>query len=701
MAQAAVIIETPALVEVGVPILVTEYDAEREINAAGAWTVSFPATQTLAKQVRSRWRISIIEEGRSGYLLRRGIVTSRNYRVNADGTGVLSLAGYTRLYDLVARSTHQGLAFDGSETIEDIANELTGETVTVPASASSITPTVSYTDISKLAALLSADELARYNVRETFDEDGFELVEQDDVPDSGFRFVNVQQAGPEIEHAADNGMGLIAGTPTIGYDGANLATRIIPVGTDWDGKPLTLGSSNKSAPYTIHSALNPDGTSYYYLEDADAVAASGVIEFQYIRADVRNPSDDAGTKLAAANVLYALAAGELLKRRYDVVSFACEIANGRHIDALPGDRVRIQFRGFARTPYGVLTWQDIDQDFLIVKRRDASSAAGVRGVSFTLAAPEVPMTIPALPEAVPIPPPPKDVPDPPYPGDPGGGGGDPGGDPGDPEAGPDVPPFEAPGPLDPTLPDIPQLDPNGPQRYQPCCAPPTSISDGPKDPPDVSGLGDITASQWFDGDPIPAGSVIFLHVYVDWLGTGPEPSHSLTPTDMTAELLQDFTTVVEDESTPSTNYNSHDYFYAVRVTGPSPSIAASGAAFRGYICSPTGVTVDIVSSAAVTEPFAPGDTVTLSLPLGAGALGIFIVGADWGGNDAKGVGLGDITHTPTDDGWTESSPSSLPFAGKHAGAGTATFTVVIDSGNALFIGNSSLSIAGCVVEITP
>src|SRR5688500_16987176 len=98
MAQTAVIIETPALAEVGVPILVGEYDVLREINAAGSWAASFPATQALANQVKSRWRVSIIEEGRAGYLLRRGVVINRNYRGAEDGTGVLTLNGYGGMY---------------------------------------------------------------------------------------------------------------------------------------------------------------------------------------------------------------------------------------------------------------------------------------------------------------------------------------------------------------------------------------------------------------------------------------------------------------------------------------------------------------------------------------------------------------------------------------------------------------------------
>lgn len=488
MALTGIIIETPALVEVGLPIQVSEYDIQRDLNAAGSWSVAFPASQALANQVRSRWRVSIVEEGRAGYLLRRGIVLQRNYRVNADGTGVLTLAGYSRLYALAAQSTHLGLEYDGSQSIEDIANDLTGEIVAVPASASSRFPVVTFDDASKLDALLRACEYVRYNLRETFesdddyDEAGIELVEQDDVPDSGFRFITVEHAGPEIENAAASGIGLIAGAPTIGYDGSKLATRIIPIGQEFDGTPLTLQFTTTATPYVRQVGTNPDSTNYYYVEDAAAIEVSGVVEANYFRTDVKNPSDDSGTRTAAANALYALACAELIRRRYDVIAFASEIANGRHIDALPGDRVRVQFRGIARTPSGVLTWQDIDADFLIVKRRDASTAAGVRGVSFTLTAPEVPMVNPSLPDAVPIPGPPSDPPNPPEPRDKDRDGDD-FNDGAPDDQGADAPAFEDPGlPAGPGLPEL--IDPTGiKEDYQPCCGPKTADTPGPIEPP--------------------------------------------------------------------------------------------------------------------------------------------------------------------------------------------------------------------------
>lgn len=478
MALCSVIIDNPNLDPVGTPIVGNiEYEVNRELNAAGSWAVSFTASEQLAAMIRSRWRVSIIEEGSPGYKLYRGIILDRSYRINSDGSAVVSLAGMSRLYSLMAQSTHQGLAYDGTQDIEEIANDLTGETVTAPADASTRMPTVTFNDTSKLDALLKALELARYNVRETFNEDGFELVSQDDVPDSGFRFVNVTQAGPELETAAADGMGLIAGAPVLGYSGKNLANRIIPIGVEWDGKELLLNLSDETLPYAIQTGVHPSTLSYYYLEDQDSIDEYGLVELQYVRSDVKNPSDDAGTRLAAANVLYALAAGELVRRKSEVISFGVSIANGYDIDALPGDRVRVQFRGTVQLHSGIFTYRDVDQDFLVVKRRDASTVAGVRDVAFTLAAYEIPLPNFVLPDAVAIPPPPGQVPDPPRRDDPNeDGAGDGAGD------GTELPDDMAGGeiPTDmPTTPEIPTLPPElmplpegviPGSPYEPCCA---------------------------------------------------------------------------------------------------------------------------------------------------------------------------------------------------------------------------------------
>ncbi len=408
MPLVGIIVETPSLVRVGLPIFtLAEFEINRELNAVSSWSLAFTCAEPLSAVIKSRYRISIVEEGRSGYLLRRGIITARTFRVSGDASGVLALQGFSRTYVLNGQSTHVGLEYDGTESVEAIAEDLLGESVIVPSGITTRMPKIIFNDTSKLQALYGAAEYARVNVRETWDGD-IELVKMDDVPDSGYKFVLARNAGSDRASAAARGLGLISGSPSIGHDGVKLATRIIPSGMNFDGTQLTLAYSDRTAPFPIQSAMNPDGSTYYYIEIDDP---DEIIEEQMVRSDVKCNNNDAGQMLLAANVVYDLAAAKLLYAQNETISFAAEIANGNQIDALPGSRVQVQFEGQAITPWKTVAWESLDRHMLITKRRDVGFA-GTRRVAFTVVCPEVSIAIPDLPEAVPIPTP-NDSPDPP------------------------------------------------------------------------------------------------------------------------------------------------------------------------------------------------------------------------------------------------------------------------------------------------
>lgn len=497
MPLVGIIVETPALVQVGMPIYtLAEYEVNREINAVSSWSLAFTCAEPLAAVIKSRYRISIIEEGRTGYLLRRGIITGRTFRVSGDASGVLALQGFSRLWKLNGEYTHQGLVFDGvTNTIETIADTLMGEEVITPASATSRKPKVTYNDITNLSALFSSCEYVRYNARETFGE-SLELVEMDNVPDSGYQFMLAREAGTDRNSAASRGIGLISGNPTIGHDGVTMATRIIPIGTDFDGSPLTLEHATTADPFPVQMGTNPDGTHYWYLEIA---SPDEVIELMFNRSDVKNPNDNPTDRATAANVLYALAASKLLLTQRETLSFSSEIANGNKIDALPGSRVRVKFVGQARTPWHSVTWEEIDRHMLITKRRDVGFA-GTRRVGFTLTCPESSLAIPSLPDAVPIPPP-VSSPDPPEmtPDDTSGGdeGTTDGTTPEDiiPEKPMDLPPSAQ---LDELLKDMAR----GRGKLQPCCADPGAGIGGGGTPPPF----DIVGGKL----PVPGCTVPFV-----------------------------------------------------------------------------------------------------------------------------------------------------------------------------------------------
>lgn len=488
MSLVGIIIETPGLVTVGLPIYtLAEYEINRGINEISTWSLAFPCDEPLAAQVKSRWRVSIVEEGRAGYLLRRGIITTRTFRVSGDGSGTLALAGMSRLWKYNGLSTHVGLGYNGPlgpvKNVKEIAEDILGETVTAPTGFATRFPKVTYNETSKLGSLFGVAEYSRYNVRESWGEE-IDLVSMDDVPDSGYQFVLAREAGTDRASAGSRGFGMISGAPVIGHDGVTMATRIIPVGTDFDGGQLTLQYATESVPYPVQSATNPDGSTYWYLE---ITSPTEIIEEHFVRSDVKNPNDDAVSRAAAANTLYALAASKLLLTQQETISFGSEIANGSDVDALPGSRAQVRFTGKARTPWRSVTWENLDRHFLITKRRDVG-AAGVRRVSFTLTCPEVSLAIPSLPEAVPIPPP-YNSPDPPEMHDEFGdlGGADDSGG-ADEEASVDDPVemLDKPSDLPPSAPLAQLLDDmkRGRGSMQPCCADPTTdMGGGGNSPP--------------------------------------------------------------------------------------------------------------------------------------------------------------------------------------------------------------------------
>lgn len=167
--------------------------------------------------------------------------------------------------------------------------------------------------------------------------------------------------------------------------------------------PLTLETATAAGPYTIYEGANPDGSAYWYIEDAASQARHGLIEAALHRSDVVNPSDDATTRAAAANVLYAIAAGTLIRQAAAKVYVTVPVANGAQVWALPGDKIKLQYVGNVELTEGVVTWEEFDKWFLVVERHDRSDPSGVRQVTFVLAAPEIEMTIPALPGAVILP----------------------------------------------------------------------------------------------------------------------------------------------------------------------------------------------------------------------------------------------------------------------------------------------------------
>jgi hypothetical protein len=396
------------------------YRINRYQNRVGDWEVTVAIDDQLIggvplhKQVKRGWRVTLVQENNSPdgliverYLVYRGIVETREYAVDQSGSATLTLAGSMRTVALVSRSTQRGLAY-AAQSVETITEDLVDGTniigspggIILPNEAATRTPTVAFNDISRFAALVKTAEISRFAYREGWDYDRPELTHIDG-PVPRVLLTNAEAFDPGQDRIGTENVGLIGQPPKVRYDGARLLNRIIPIGADTPDGDLTLESATTAAPYTVLTALNPDGSSYWYLEDAYSIATYGLVEQQLVRTDVKNPSDNAGTRAAAANVLYALAAGELLKRRSEIIYLTVPLANGHHIWSLPGDAVRVVYSGDVEGESGRVNWLEIDQVMLVTERHEASDPSGVRQVELVLAAPEIEYHVPPLPEAVP------------------------------------------------------------------------------------------------------------------------------------------------------------------------------------------------------------------------------------------------------------------------------------------------------------
>lgn len=414
-----IILETPTLAKptnVKGPInSLASWTVRREINKGGTWSVRFPASEALASQIVTGWRVTLTQENNAfeTNLLYRGIVKSHRFVIDPSGMAMAELSGIDRLGALAETIIHTGKTFTNANLATMVAG-ITSLSINTPASKTQLSNVV-INDQTVLGALLKIAQLYRCNIRESWSSlTDAVMTDQDNLPapdmdnNTNFNelvFRNMAVAGPELANLAYySNIGLIAGAPTVSYEGSGLVNRITPVGADYDGGPLTLSGFTSYDPlFTLQTGTNPDGSNYYYIEDTASQTKYGLIETQLVRTDVKNPSNDATTKKLAQGVLYAVAASELLQRRYEIVSVNIQIANGYDIWALPGDYVRVIYNGVATLADGASTWLNLSDPMLVIGRTDTGDASGSRIVTFDLAMPAVPYAIPNLPGAISIP----------------------------------------------------------------------------------------------------------------------------------------------------------------------------------------------------------------------------------------------------------------------------------------------------------
>lgn len=427
------------------------YKLSRYQNQVGNWECRLPVDEEingegipLARKIEYGWKIDITQENfspenapGSGHLLYHGIVEDRSFGIDQGGNTFLQLAGSRRTYEAVRRSVLQNLDHDGplsTLTTTLIGNLLDPYGPIYDANAINAHVKGEFNDLSRYAAWIKAAQLGRRVIRETWDHDRPELVRYDGPPDSGITFrpaSDSEKGGSAAAYAAryahdtgQSGVALIAGRPSVRWDGSNVVNRIIAKGVDTVADPedpegtisdvLTLQHATLTSPYTVKAGVNPDNSLYFYIEDEDSIERYGLTELVLTFSDVKNPNDLLASRQAAANVLYMRTVNELIKRRSEKIEVTIgPLANGSKIWALPGDSAILEYHGEVLTASGAAIWMDIDRRMLISERHEESHPSGIRQVAYKLAAPEMEFPVPGLPGEIIFPP------------DDGGGPGDP------------------------------------------------------------------------------------------------------------------------------------------------------------------------------------------------------------------------------------------------------------------------------------
>ncbi len=209
---------------------------------------------------------------------------------------------------------------------------------------------------------------------------------------SGLRCVGMDVVGPELE---DNDALAIISNIEIASEGAGIVNRLIPFGAGQGEAQLSLNWTTVTDPsYPIGSAANPDGSTYYYIEDTTSQTAYGLIVAPYMRSDIRPLSNTDVDMANAANALYNTALAALLRLKDPAVSYRLSVKKLR-TDLDPGEKIRVVYRGMVTYDGVPYKYVDLDADMYVLSitdkfKEDGSiehklevSAAGFRPASDT------------------------------------------------------------------------------------------------------------------------------------------------------------------------------------------------------------------------------------------------------------------------------------------------------------------------------
>ena len=194
---------------------------------------------------------------------------------------------------------------------------------------------------------------------------------------SGVRLTNLRgQVAAEI--AAHTEIAIVSSISLVEED-AEVFNRIIPLGAGQGVSQLTIELATAGA-YAVVSALNQDGTSYYYIESSASIASYGRRVRVLICPQFRPITNSVADILNAANALKLTAEAYIARHLTPKVTYDVEVVGLRQV-IRPGDTVRLAYRGVVEG----YTYIDIDQDFYVMDITRSRSIVGQRAARLTIA----------------------------------------------------------------------------------------------------------------------------------------------------------------------------------------------------------------------------------------------------------------------------------------------------------------------------
>jgi uncharacterized membrane protein YgcG len=195
--------------------------------------------------------------------------------------------------------------------------------------------------------------------------------------ESGIRCMGVEVVSPEID---DDTIAIITELEVL-EEGSAIVNRLIPLGSGAGETQLTLewssllGLPPRPGEYDIDTGTNPDGSSYYYIEDTTSQTEYGLFTAVWVRNDIRALSNSDGDLENAADALYEVAKAALNRMKDPITTYRLSVSKLTG-DLRPGQTVRVFYNGVATHGGSAYRYVAINEDMMVLSIRDQLSNDG-------------------------------------------------------------------------------------------------------------------------------------------------------------------------------------------------------------------------------------------------------------------------------------------------------------------------------------